>query len=252
MTEHSAQFVEFDPEAAGEALQAKRRATRDVAHGDGEAFAVSEGTELEVYPTAGVARVTTEQARLELYRVPTYSIDSEGGRLVLDMGDENRRTRLLVRRDGNVSFYPVLRALGAPTADETSQGRGQDTPSMTNAPEGSTAAENLHVQLTGRLGRDPWYRSDGETSTGGFPIAVNDDEGGTKWHKVVVFDAVADKLEQARETRQLRKGMLVQLTGQHVTREEPGADGQVRRTQEFHASGFARVRTTRPVPRRQV
>jgi hypothetical protein len=178
--------------------------------------------------------------------VPTYSIDPEGGRLVLDMGDENRRMRLLVRRDGNVSFYPVLRATGSPTTAETGDGGRQDSSSMTDSSEGRTAPEIPQVQLTGRLGRDPWYKTDGETSTGGFPLAVNDDEGGTKWHKVVVFDCVADQLAQARDQRQLKKGFLVEVTGRHVTREEPAPSGKPRNTEEFHASAFTRLRASRP------
>src|SRR5688572_15125395 len=97
-------FSEFDAAKASEALGAEPHETRDVAHGEGQAISIGDTT-LEVYQDAGVARVTTPDARIELFRVPTYHVSPE--RLVFQQGEADSRTRLLVRSNGRVSFYPV-------------------------------------------------------------------------------------------------------------------------------------------------
>src|SRR3954449_2592993 len=99
-------FAEFDGSEAGKALGAEPRRVHDVAHGDGDALDVGDTT-LEVYPEAGVARVTTADARIELFRVPTFSITGE--RVLFEQGDQDNRSRLQVRADGKVAFHPVLR-----------------------------------------------------------------------------------------------------------------------------------------------
>ncbi len=76
MTENSSDFNEFDAAVVGQALGTEPRTTRDVAHGDGEALNVGDTT-LEVYRESGVTRVTTPDARVELFRVPSYSVSGE-------------------------------------------------------------------------------------------------------------------------------------------------------------------------------
>src|SRR3712207_4858844 len=119
MAEVPSSFSEFDATAAGRALGAEPRTMRDIAHGDGEALNVGD-TVLEVYRDAGFARVTTPDARIELYRVPNYAIS--GARVVFEQGENDDRSRLLVRSDGKVSFYPVLRAAESSTTGETASG----------------------------------------------------------------------------------------------------------------------------------
>src|SRR4051794_20726679 len=92
-------FSEFDAGDVGQALGAEPHAMRDIAHGDGEAISVGETT-LEVYRDAGFARVTTPDARIELYRVPSYNVSGE--RVVFEQGDQDNRSRLLIRSDGRV------------------------------------------------------------------------------------------------------------------------------------------------------
>src|SRR3954452_14819683 len=116
------QFSEFDGRKVGEALGAEPRSLRDVAHGDGEALNVGDAV-VEVYPDAGVTRVTTPDARIELFRVPSYSVSGE--RVVFEQGGEDDRTRLQVRADGKVAFHPVLRATESPTTNETTATGGQ-------------------------------------------------------------------------------------------------------------------------------
>src|SRR3954465_14232961 len=116
MPEVPSHFSEFDTQAAGEALGSQPHPMRDVAHGDGQALNVGETT-LEVYRDAGVARVTTPDARIELFRVPEYSITGE--RVVFEQGTDDVRTRLQLRADGRVAFHPVLRATEPSTPDGT-------------------------------------------------------------------------------------------------------------------------------------
>jgi hypothetical protein len=97
-------FSQFDAAKAGEAIGAEPREIRDVAYGDGQAMNIGD-TSLEIYQKAGVTRVTTPDARIELFRVPSYHVSPE--RLVFQQGEADSRTRLLVRSNGRVSFYPV-------------------------------------------------------------------------------------------------------------------------------------------------
>src|SRR5215218_5388515 len=128
-------FSEFDAAAASEALGAEPRTMRDIAHGDGEALNVGD-TVLEVYRDAGFARVTTPDARIELYRVPSYTLSGE--RVVFEQGENDDRSRLLVRNDGKVSFYPVLRATETPRTPDTPSSGRQDSTASTTPPDNVT------------------------------------------------------------------------------------------------------------------
>lgn len=108
--------------AVSETLQAEAVATRDVAHGDGQSLSLRDGKAvLEIYPDSRVARITTTDARVEIYRVPGYSVNPDVGRVVFEQGAEQHRTRLLVHRDGKVSLHPVLRAVPTPRTAETAR-----------------------------------------------------------------------------------------------------------------------------------
>src|SRR3954452_23662341 len=125
MPEVPSHFSEFDTQAAGEALGSQPHAMRGVAHGDGEALNVGDTT-LEVYRDAGVARVTTPDARIELFRVPSYSVSTE--RVLFEQGTDGNRSRLLVGRDGKVSFRPVVRATESSRTSETPPNGHQNSP----------------------------------------------------------------------------------------------------------------------------
>jgi single-stranded DNA-binding protein len=107
------------------------------------------------------------------------------------------------------------------------------------------AGEVEVVTLTGRLGRDPWHRPDGDEPIGGFPLAINDDRGQTTWHRVVVFGETAQKLREAHAKGLIRKGRSVSVTGQQTIREETTARG-VKKTLEFHATDVTHMRAPRP------
>jgi hypothetical protein len=261
MPEKPSNFNEFDAAVVGQALGAEPRTMRDIAHGDGEALKVGD-TVLEVYRDAGFARVTTADARIELFRVPSYTLSGE--RVVFEQGDQDDRSRLLVRSDGKVSFYPVLRATESSRTPDTGLSGRMDSPAppvssdsvtgrngTTSGPlEAEKGGEVQQVQLQGRLGRDPWFSTSDEQHVAGFPLAVNDQEGRTTWHKVVVFDTTAEQLHEAVQKKQISKGKLVAVTGQTVLREEPKSNGGMKKSAEFHATDVTRVQATRSRPTR--
>jgi hypothetical protein len=250
-------FSEFDAAKASEALGAEPHATRDVAHGDGQAMSIGDTT-LEVYPDTGVARVTTPDARYELFRVPTYQLSDE---LVFQQADE-ARTRLLLRSDGRVWVYPSLRAAessrteAAPPSDkEVSTTPVEPSTAVTQPPDGIPGAdpegrEPEQQQLSGRLGRDPWFSTRGEEPAAGFPLAVNDEQGKTTWHNVVVVGDLVEQLRTGKQTGQIKTGRLVELSGTEVVQSEPTAKGGTRTTREFHATVVTPIRATRTRPAR--
>jgi Single-strand binding protein family len=266
VTEQHFQIGNFDREAISTTLSAEAHATRDVAHGDGAALTLADGkAELEVYPTAAVARVTTADARLELFRVPGYTVDPEAGRVVFEQGAEDSKTRLLVGSDGIVFFEPVLRALEPASTNKTTTDDAQVSSTQPSASERPTAsqersstwpevpqhAEREPVQLRGRLGQDPWFTS-GETGPviGGFPFAVNPEgRGMPTWHTVYTFDETALQLQDAHRKGDIRRGRLVEVVGEHVSWKEPTETGRTRNRREIHATSVTRVRATKQQPR---
>jgi hypothetical protein len=253
MAEQYSSFQEFDPQAAAQALGAKARQTRDVAHGDGQAFDLTDAM-LEVYPEAGVTRATTPDARVELFRVPRYTLREQ--RVIFELGDEEDRSRLQVRADGKVAFHPVLRAAEPSQTEETTSSRRQDSPAPAATSETTTTSSNSspeqreavqELQLRGNLGRDPWFATRDDRPTAGFPLGVNPEGGGkATWHDIVTFDETAKQLQKAFENRQITRGKPVEVTGKPVVIEQQRGDGRVRKTREFHATAVTRVQATKP------
>jgi hypothetical protein len=254
MPETPSNFNEFDAAAVGQALGAEPRTMRDIAHGDGKALNVGD-TVLEVYRNAGFARVTTADARIELYRVPSYTISGE--RVVFEQGDQDDRTRLYVSADGKVALRPVLRATESSRTNETAVSGRQDSPTPADSShnvterndtpsdsEGEKGGEVQQIQLQGRLGRDPWFGTRDDRPAAGFPLAVHQ-EGTSKatWHNIVTFDESAGQLHEAFDHRKIGKGKLVDVTGQTVIREEPTARGGVKKSPEFHATAVTRAQS---------
>jgi hypothetical protein len=251
MPEQYSAFHDFDAEAAGQALGSEPRTTRDVAHGDGQTFDLNNAV-LEVYPDAGVTRANTPDARVELFRVPRYTVKEQ--RVIFEQGDDDR-SRLQVRADGKVAFHPVLRSPEQSQTDETAASGHQDSPTGQTASETATrpatspdAREAVQEsQLQGRLGRDPWFSTRDDRPAAGFPLAINHDDGRKPtWHDVVTFDETAGLLQEAFKKHQIDKGKLVAVTGQPVVVELPKPGGGVKRAREIHASAVARVQSAGP------
>jgi hypothetical protein len=145
MTEQYSPFQEFDSEAAGQALGAQPRTTRDVAHGDGQAFDLTDAV-LEVYPNAGVTRATTQDACVELFRVPRYEVRTE--HVVFEQGAEDLRTRLTIGSDGRMSLRPVLRATEGPRTDGTATDRPKDSPTRTSCVRNRHRTKHHHSRAS--------------------------------------------------------------------------------------------------------
>jgi hypothetical protein len=249
-------FSEFDATKASEALGTEPRNTHDVAHGDGQALEIGD-TSVEVYPDAGVARITTADARIELFRVPTYNVSPQ--RVVFQQGEPGARTSLLVRDDGRVWYYPSLRA---PESSRTEEKASSDevvfsVPSdssigVTRRPDRIPGAdpekhEPEQQQLSGRLGRDPWFATRGEEPAAGFPLAVNDEQGKTTWHRVFVLGELVEQVRSGLQKGQIKRGRLVQLSGIEVVQHEPTAKGGTKTTKEFHATNVVPMKNlTKP------
>jgi Single-strand binding protein family len=253
MAEQYSSFQEFDPQAAAQALGAKARQTRDVAHGDGQAFDLTDAV-LEVYPDAGVTRATTPDARVELFRVPRYTVRDE--RVIFELGNEEDRTRLQIRADGKVAFHPVLRAAESSQTEETTSSGRQDSPTPAVTSETTTTSSNSspeqreavqEMQLRGNLGRDPWFATRDDRPAAGFPLGVNPEGGGkATWHDIVTFGETEEQLRESFDRQKITKGKLVEVTGHPVVTEQPRDDGRVRKIREFHASAVTRLQATRP------
>jgi Single-strand binding protein family len=244
-------FSEFDAEKAAEALGAEPHETRDVAYGDGHAITAGDTT-LEVYKNARVARVTTPDARIELFRVPTYQVSPQ--RLVFQQGEKATRTRLLVRSDGRVWYYPGLRAPEssrtaetAPSDEVISPAPTKPSTQLTGRPDDTLGAaaeqkEPEEQQLIGRLGRDPWFGIRGEEPAAGFPLAVNDEEGKATWHRVLVTGELVDQIRAGVQQGQIKRGRLVQVSGTEIVQSQQTPKGGTRTTTEFHATSVVRLK----------
>jgi hypothetical protein len=249
-------FSQFDAAKVGEALRAEPQEIRDVAYGDGQAMDVADTT-LEVYRHAGVARITTPDARIELFRVPSYQVSPE--RLVFSQGVADARTRLLLRSDGRVWLYPGLRAaesnatVETPSAGEVaSPTPAEPSTGVTGRPDAISTGDPEHKepeqqQLIGRLGRDPWFKSEGDQPSAGFPLAVNDEHGKTTWHRIVVSGELANQVRAGLQEGQIKRGRLVQLSGIEVVQSAPTAKGGTKTTKEFHATSVVPMKNpTKP------
>jgi single-stranded DNA-binding protein len=84
----------------------------------------------------------------------------------------------------------------------------------------------------------------------GFPLAVAGDRGDTVWHRVIVQGEHVEQVQAGFSTGSIKKGRPVEVTGQHVTRQEPTARG-TRSVKEFHATSVTRQRPTSTRPPQQ-
>jgi hypothetical protein len=244
MAEQYSSFQDFDPEAAGKALDSEPHSTRDVAHGDGQAFDLQDAV-LEVYSDAGVTRATTQDARVELFRVPRYTLRDQ--RIIFELGDEEDRSRLQVRADGKVAFHPVLRGPQPPQTNETAASGSQDSSAghvaseTTTAPSGTPAAAEGKEQdvrtLQGRIGIV--YRTDLNADPPTAELSLNvkteDVPNGTGWWQVLATGDVAAKLHTWRWEEQPEKlgmGWLTKVQGPVAITERTGRDGipKIKRT----------------------
>lgn len=105
-------------------------------------------------------------------------------------------------------------------------------------PNGQAAAETeqQRIQLTGRLGRVPTFRT---TTTGAligkFPLAVHREDGHTDWHTVLAFGSRAEQLQRRVSAGELIQGREVDVVGYRHVNTRPGRDGTPRQVPEVYA-----------------
>lgn len=239
--------------ALGEALDAAPAHVHDVAWGDGTRYSVGRDpelpTELAIFPETGVARLTTRSAEITLFRQAPPLLYADQVRFERLADDE--RLQLTLTREGRISLHI---APGAPHELAT----GTETPSSTmiphseeegiragdsgapqspmtppfDAPEDELSAERDRVQLVGRLGAAPRFRTTrNDVLIGTFPLAVREDDDATTWYTVRVFRERAQRLREAEH----KKGQPVEVIGYRHVHEQQTRAGEPRTVEEIYA-----------------
>src|SRR5512144_1694553 len=173
-----------------------------------------------------------------------------------DLSDEMRaRSAFVSGRD----HLPAVRAPETPQEPRSgTAGTSEPSPAV-DSPEGHQAArehapsspgeerttshqqtaaetEQERIALTGRLGRDPAFRTTKTGSlVGRFPLAVHREDGNTTWHTVLAFGPRAEQLQHRAASGELTQGREVDVVGYLHLNERPGKDGKPRKVQEVYA-----------------
>lgn len=243
-----------------DALEAAAEPRRHVAFGAGVQLQLDAETAaaLELYPAAGVVRLTTQDAEVTLFRQPPPALDPERGRVRFARDTDTERVRLSLAASGEVALFiaPVApgretRAVvdpgdaGIPLAGETrvlgrsggsSDAAAEPSPTpvrpVQELASGEQASKRERLTLSGRLGRAPSFRT---TRNGkliaSFPLAVRDEDGNTTWHTILTFGARAEQLRD-----QLEKGQVVQVIGYQHAREVRTKRGETKTVVEVYAT----------------
>ncbi len=205
----------WDTRGIAQSLGAEGRKTRDIAFGEGLCFELGGTRHLELYPDGGFARVATEDARLELFRLEPPTIRGEA--VVFERVGEGQSLRVSVSAAGEVNLNiarSVSEQLGA-------EGLVVD---------GGAKEQQERITLSGRLGAAPSLRTTPKgTLVARFPVAVQREDK-TVWHTVLAFGERAE-----RAGSDLRKGQAVEVVGYVHERETRTRKGDIRIVQEIYA-----------------
>lgn len=118
---------------------------------------------------------------------------------------------------------------------------GNTVPTSDRRPAERQTPEQPRLQLTGRLGRDPSFRTSPRgTFIGRFPLAVHQQDGTTSWHTILAFGERAKQLQHRAEAGELTKGQEVSLVGYQHTRTQPTRDGESKTVTEIYAVAVTR------------
>jgi hypothetical protein len=235
MSEHEARrtpegTADWNRESLGRALDATPRQAHHVGWGDGDVYRVGQDAErptmLVVFPAAGVARFTTRQAEITLFRQQPPLRYEEQVRFEQLNGDE--RLQLTLTRRGRLSLHSAPgavepAAMPVPVASDTNLHPGEETRFLDDpaAPETrlTTPADDLEVEagpeqdrgrLVGRLGAAPRFRTTrNDVLIATFPLAVRQDDDTTTWHTIRAFRERAATLQDVN----LRKGQIAEVVG---------------------------------------
>jgi hypothetical protein len=104
-------------------------------------------------------------------------------------------------------------------------------PSVEQTQNRQPSTEQVRLNLTGRVGADPSFRTTPKgTLVGRFPLAIHNPDNTTNWEQVLTFNARAEKLKDT-----LHKGDAVQVVGYMHERKGKGRDGQPKTIRELYA-----------------
>jgi len=169
----------------------KRVVVNDKTYGEGYRLDGVWGVKVEVFPTAGVTRLTTNDARLVLYGRSEPRMDQ--GRLVFDSSDHHEDAGITQRQDGTLIGLFVREDLEQVQRRATGETR---------------RAEHPRVEMTGRIGKTPlFHRSRRRTLVGRFPLEIYGERGQTTFRRILIFGERAERLQE-----EVRDGAIGQYT----------------------------------------
>jgi hypothetical protein len=256
----------WDLPAVAGALGTPGAPHHDPTHGEGVAFRL--GTvrplDLELFPDAGVVRLTGGDVQVSLLRQPQGPRLAPEG-LVFELPATSDGRFLSVSPTGEVTLFLVPDVIGDPVPDDPRMARfgpqdapstavdtpttptvetassgapgaseGLAAPSMPPPTDATATTERDYVpRLTGRLARNPRFHENKQgVLVAEFDLGVKDpdDPSKTTWYALAVFGERAEKLKGA-----VKQGDLVDVIGsyKHV-REYTGRDGQRRRKEQWY------------------
>lgn len=205
-------------------------------------------TELELFPAAGVVRLTALDMHFALFdQAETPTIAASG--IVFTRSEPAHRS-LAITNEGTITFVATPPPLEAAKTAANDAGMAKRPTGHFAAEEGLTDdpaapqgmlqqtlppdryAGQPRITFSGRLGRDPRCRTTPrEIRVCTFPVAEKREAAETPtWLTVVAFKALAAKVEST-----LKKGMFVDGVGYKHERVRKGRDGVTRTESEIYA-----------------
>jgi hypothetical protein len=226
---------------------------KHVAYGDGYSLHLGEPptTAVAIFPETQTVQVTTDNARVELFRQSPPAVSGEGVVFSTELDNQVLHLALTPQGDVLLAITPtapqdaVERPTTAPSDTESINEPLQEETALSDdssvSPNHSETVSPSHqaedkekdkrLALSGRVGKAPHIRT---TSNGRvvatFPLAVHHEDN-TSWHTIVAFDAKAVKLQET-----LAKGQEVDVIGYLHERESKTKGGKPKLVQEVYAA----------------
>ena len=259
MTEHEppiarpAETPSWDVEAIAQALQSPTEERTDRAFGAGVRLRLGpeQTTELELFPTAGVVRLTGPHLHAALFD-QDHPPALGGDAMIFDAAADGWRRRLRITAAGDIALAVTREtapgsprmAQDAPQAAERPETRiGPETPATAppvasedpSAPPPATAptARQPRVVFAGRLGSDPRCRTTPrEILVCTFPVAEQH-EGVEQptWRTVVTFKNLAHTVQET-----LRRGMFAEFVAYEHQKARRTRDGEARLETQYYVT----------------
>lgn len=246
----------WDIPAIANRLEAQADLRLDQVHGAGARVRLTRSPaplELELFPARDTIRLSTPDLALTIRQENPPLLD-DGTEVVIFPGLHHE---LRLGPDGatQLTLHPHPQAPEMTHDESVTPGHGIDRVGITSPSsddladpddgldepvepdtetisEGGTRTERERLRLSGRLGRDPIFRTTrNAVLVAKFPLAVRDDEGVVAWSTIYAFRQRAERIRQ----QALAKGMWVDVVGYRHPRVIRGRDGIERTVEEIYA-----------------